>query len=1188
MSRPIKRRRSTDTSESEVAVATSSSPVGERPQIARRTFIKISGLSFGALSFPLLPGCGDDANEGLPDPGTLGFVVTALRPRDFVALRFAFYGLELNDEGDQLVSSGRGERLIVVTHASQHLLEEALLEKDGAHGDLPTPTKQPVQALLGGTSRVVFKVPSDVRSLDYDLVELLEACGAYEMKVSPNAAPPATTPAIVVPSLQLATPSRAALRSTIVRASLETVTEHRQAEARRRIARSSGLDLVTSAAIDPRVADVIASVSPGEPRAPGDTETAIELPFRLLISPNHLGGWAHATSPVEHNGRTELWHSRLGVRRQDGTVDEQQAYLRSIRAIWARDLDRPALPAVPFEATLTRENRTDLVRNTADFRAGTPLPAEVSRLMLSGLGGYLDADGSWDDAPRLERWVHRAALGRDHYVKVVEKGYLYPFGHRAVLVTITERKLERPDGYTPGSGPDPEHVAFLWKRQLIIVREPVKSYAASHRELPFTAVHVRDRVTPLLDGPIPASAPFVPRVDTAPYRFAMEGIDRGGGVLRFDAAVAFVRVDMHGNAQDDGAAMLYASHNAVDLAGQRMAFAEADEPDDTSFDTQRLYLEAVPDGSGNQQPGFVPALDKADVYVEAIRQLSGQDQPAEVRYHASYVGHGFGGQNAAGQVLFEVAGDGIDMAFSGQSDRSGGFLSPDMSVKGLSRSKGPVSGDVDAFAGGNLNPSDFFDRIDAKIFGVFELKDIIQHLTSEDGALDNAPRFVTQALDQVEGFVHDLSSLLHDLPRYTAQLANVPGALSSAIGAVENAHRPLSETTPSTLADLTAALGALATALDALRGQPPAGLGELLHARAQRIQDVIDAGLGPAIEAYRAGRELAKDLTVRLEWRPKIQGFGGIFVPNREDGLLLSLEARGKDSPGKPAGVDLVACIEDFHIHLIGQNAFLRIPFERLEFKVSSGKKPEIDVAFGLVRFDGVLAFVQKLADVIPADGLSEGPDIELTTEGITAGITLALPNLAVGIFSLENLSFSARFNIPFIGPPITTRFAFCSREQPFVLTVSMLGGGGFFAITASPRGVEILEAALEFGARLSMDLGVASGSLSIAAGMYFLMEDNQAELTGYLRLRGEVSVLRIVRIAIEILMELLYEFSSRKVVGRATVEVEVSVLCFSGSVKIKVERKFAGSNGDPTFAELMAPEGDARPWDEYLAAFAA
>ena len=54
--------------------------------------------------------------------------------------------------------------------------------------------------------------------------------------------------------------------------------------------------------------------------------------------------------------------------------------------------------------------------------------------------------------------------------------------------------------------------------------------------------------------------------------------------------------------------------------------------------------------------------------------------------------------------------------------------------------------------------------------------------------------------------------------------------------------------------------------------------------------------------------------------------------------------------------------------------------------------------------------------------------------------------------------------------------------------------------------------------------------------------------------------------------MALTYEFDTGKMVGQATITVEVKVLVFSGSVQISAERKFAGSNGDPS-----VPPGDGR-----------
>ena len=239
-----------------------------------------------------------------------------------------------------------------------------------------------------------------------------------------------------------------------------------------------------------------------------------------------------------------------------------------------------------------------------------------------------------------------------------------------------------------------------------------------------------------------------------------------------------------------------------------------------------------------------------------------------------------------------------------------------------------------------------------------------------------------------------------------------------------------------------------------------------------------------------------------------------------------------------------------------------------------------------------MLSFVEALKSLIPLDGFSDPPAIDVDASGIHASFSIALPNLAIGIFSLQNMSLGAGFTIPFIGDPLSVYFNFCTRESPFLLTVSFLGGGGFFGITIDPQGVQLLEAAFEFGASLSMDIGVASGGVHVIAGIYIRIEREDGSLTGYLRIGGEMSILGIISVSIELKMELTYEFGSGKVIGRATLTIEVEIFFFSFSVELTCERKFKGSGADPSFADLMAPfqlnGATVRPWDEYCMAFAA
>ncbi|HSJ19226.1 MAG TPA: hypothetical protein VK964_01510, partial [Nocardioidaceae bacterium] len=266
----------------------------------------------------------------------------------------------------------------------------------------------------------------------------------------------------------------------------------------------------------------------------------------------------------------------------------------------------------------------------------------------------------------------------------------------------------------------------------------------------------------------------------------------------------------------------------------------------------------------------------------------------------------------------------------------------------------------------------------------------------------------------------------------------------------------------------------------------------------------------------------------------------------------------------------------------------MRVPFDHMFFKAGSSGKPEVDVVLGEIEFLGVLSFVEVIKDLIPFDGFSDPPYLDVTTEGATAGFTLALPSVAVGVFNLSNMSLGADVSVPFLGKAVTVGFNFCTRERPFTLTVMALGGGGWFLIRVAPDGLDVLELGLEAGAALSVDFGVASGSISAMVGIYIRLEGEAGSLTGYFRLRGEVDVLGLISASIELYMELLYDFPTGKMIGRATITVEVEVLFFSGTVRISAERKLAGSNGDPSFREILGAESGTSPaWDQYCLAFA-
>jgi hypothetical protein len=326
-----------------------------------------------------------------------------------------------------------------------------------------------------------------------------------------------------------------------------------------------------------------------------------------------------------------------------------------------------------------------------------------------------------------------------------------------------------------------------------------------------------------------------------------------------------------------------------------------------------------------------------------------------------------------------------------------------------------------------------------------------------------------------------------------------------------------------------------------------------------------------------------------IESWPPTGGIRNIFAP-KDSAKTLTLAIEVRASAGGQPAVDVMAELVDFALNLVGDGdgALMSLVFQRVGFHAGSSGKPEIDVVFGKLEFLGPLAFVDKLRSLIPFDGFSDPPYVDVSSDGAKAGFDLALPNLSVGVFSLENIALGADARIPFLGDAVTVGFHFCAKESPFRLTVMCIGGGGWVELRASPKGMVLLEVGLEATACLSIDLGVASGSVSIAVGVYLRLEADKGSLTAYFRIRGEVDVLGLISASITLELSLRYEFDTGKLFGRASLVVEVEVLFFSASVEITCERRLAGSKGDPTLRQIMPPTaGMNDDWAQYCGAFA-
>ena len=1229
-----------------------------------------------------------------------------LRPDDLVVLDVLAWGLDLvgGKAGPGLVPAGNDSRL-EVRFPFQHLGERAFFRVEPVPPNDPAepPDPPPVQALAARGSRLVYEVPAGER-IEYSIGGVLAAMSRLPLLVAPLATPRSdiaglkfTTPVatltgglvlartiegllvVIAPgpgqAPKVAKRTRIRVRATVEAAPrsagagqvIATATSLRTARAilseetavdlsgktlaRKPVVREPGKGIRLERGFgDLIVGPVKRPPIKRKPSVPTAEQTAIEAPFRLIISPSDLGGFAHSTAAAAAPGdteRVELWHSRLGVRKVDPddktvTVDESRHPQRIIRAIWARDkeflppdADAPQGES-PFRMSLNPRDRVILVRQTADPAIAPPEPVDVKRLYLSSLGAYLDLHGRWETKPYseknlgpIESWDHEAPMGRDQFVQVVYPGYLFPFGFRAALVKVTERKI------LEAANPQ----AYLYQRKFIVVGRPVRTF--DDRRMPARQIQVRPLVTPDIDDPLPAqgqppkpSAPggellFWPTINSVKFRFTLDSIDHAGRKNRVQTPLLFVGAQLP-NTDFPAATIKNFYKNdperIIVVGGQSVAYAAPTKAGDTSFETVSFRFLGEPGAPGTLTS--TPSMEDADVVVPAMRHLAPAAPQTKVSYATPYLNGGFTGNNAEAQVFLALTAP-AKIEFGQGTDKAGGFVQPDLPVRGLSRALGTV-GEIDDLINKppaeRFNPTKFLDGVLPKLFGLFKLTEILKVV-----GLDGAPSFITDQLDRIAALLADFEELKSVVARSIDRLAddaitgatqplrdqaqaartainNIRAQLEAAVDElVDKVGDLLDLETPSSVADVTAAvsgaLNALAGVVNTLAGivrdtPMPAPVKAELERLVNALHPVLDAaeivetidriaqfvnGIDPSGLAVRA----------KFDWKPTLTNFpdvadnDALFIV-RPDGFLLSVEARASGATG--VGVDVLAELRQFALNLFPGAPLMRLAFDRIAFRAASGRKPEVDVVFNGIQFVGVLSFIETLKQLIPFDAFSDPPYLDVSPEGVVAGFDVALPSVSVGVFSLENISLGADARVPFLGEEaLTIGFHFCTREKPFRLTVMMIGGGGFVGIRLSPKGLVLLEMSLEAGACLSINLGVASGSVSIMVGVYLRLEGETGSLTGYFRIRGEVDVLGLISASITLELSLTYEFDTGKMVGRASIQIEVEVLFFSFTVEVSCERRLAGSNGDPSLEQQIGvlPNGDSPAWDKYCAAFA-
>jgi hypothetical protein len=1111
-------------------------PDGGNRSIDRRAFLAGAGILTGAAALDYIAQAALLKNPGAVSPKSLlsnpllfvtapeapTITLTMRRREDMLFMRVD--GYNLIRQGQKLKRKKSGQATLVFTFVPQHLTEQAYFMSSGGGNETPPSPGSPA-ALLAAPSRLAFNVPNNVPSIPYTIEGLLN-WSALQMALVPAAD-------YVPPPNLLFLLSRDKAR----RARQHAARKHAKAHAAssRAVVPTRGVTGLTpvppvSTVGAPPPIVIIGAGHPPEIRAPEPTETSIELPWHLAISPVVGSHWSHPTTPLTASGRTELWRTRLakgsGPNAKDGGA---------LRAVWnfdsqGGDFSGPGNPALegpeppdaalgPFRTSLTPNDRYQIVKLTSDFSLTGRADVKANKLWLTARGGFLDSNGVWDDPTlSLVQWKHQATLGRDQYVKVVKKGFLFPFGHHAVQVTVTEREFQEIGG---------QIVATSRQIQYLVIREPTLSYdpadtfgiANNSRDFPFRSLTLNTVRTPPLDGPTnfvnPAlgsspgpfsGVPFVPTVGGAPFMWHFVGTDWVGREIPFTTQAVFVIYEDATNPLLASFIRSAYNHRASDdpvrvshFGGKTIAFAQSVTAGDTDLQVKSMTWGASGGAGGsttqyqnNDQaicyPTLSPSINSADTGAQAIVRLASAEQASggaplngnpspAVAYYPPYVSTGFSTSQAptgnAGNVYMEIlfnASNATNLSFGNGS--SGGVLTPNIQLQGISRSLGPVA-DLDNIFNGKFDPNSVFaglsDDLQARILGGVTLGELI------------AP---------VQSF----------LDGGTPEIPN-PKALR------------ITYTTAGTVVTTT-----VVWKPDIVEDNP-----------------IVTPRGGGSTTAFTLDATVTTDLANPNNSSYTIQGKLTNFVVN-----LLSTDP---------------------------SNQFIAITFDNLTFGSASGQKANVDVKIHSVEFVGPLKFVEQLSEFMNFGG-DGGPKIVLKPTGVGADLTVNLPTIAAGVFTLSHVGINANFFLPFDGSPAIFGFGFSTRNNPFQLSFAIFGGGGYFGIKLGTDGVHEIDAGFDFGAMAAINLGVASGSVSLVAGFQFTYTldpstgQNGCVLTGYVKLSGSLSILGIITMSLEFDLSLTYQEPPPSVTGTASVTISISILFFHVSVTATATKTFTQSSG--------------------------
>ncbi len=875
------------------------------------------------------------------------------------------------------------------------------------------------------------------------------------------------------------------------------------------------------------------------------TVTSIEAPSRLIISPNELATWLHSAKAKSLNGRYELWHTRLSVKRPiDLQSSNELDQKPTVRAIFTPDSKQDS---TPFQSSLTPKNRSELVQlQTCSPGKEKGSNIEVNQLMLTALGSWLDlsyeSPESECEKADLSAWKHKVVMGRDEYSRVTEDGCLFPFGHRASLVTETKRTPLKYQG---------RMCTVLEKSEWIEVREPIKTYSTeTDLQFPFQSIEITPVVTPKIDdSEILMANAFWINVQGSPYLFYIVARDSDGNVKKeWFQALVFVM----STACSDSQVM------------KKITSKYQDDP----LKRNEVQL-------NGQEVALVPYSRKGANKYRVLTMRCGAEVVGSVPSSEDHLGRSEFRKYPLNPNMFPLQpkseGRGKQFKLEKFSKEKG--------------TRGAIVGEARTFSSTGSNY--FLPVISEWSIRVPSIETLLKASTSGTPAsVADAPirityldQFLKVGFDNTKNPGEIFAKLVTPVPlRFSSDkvgglakpdidiigLSRCNGPVGGPGTNPSRSDEILTQLMAATQLQQTKGMNAVA-AEDFFTSQGVGEGGELFNATllgAISLKDIIEEAEIPRLTTKVDPPPPATPEIVTTQYHFEVTRFKsiGLFRRNKDGKTRLELVSTVKQShiQKQSSGTLVEGTLTDFQLNFAD---FIRINFEKLRFH--STQRSKFDVSVSLYSDDPIelgqkLGPFGMLSKILKGAGLGNAI-VEVIQDGIRVGLAVGLPPIATGFWSFENVKLRSALEISFAGRPLFLYFGFSSPEDPFQLAASLLGGGGYLEIAASTRGLEKFKGALEFGGVVSINLYIVAAKAEILAGFYVDLDFSDAnqgpkpKLGGYWRVCAFVQLVQFISVSIEIGLGLAYDFDKNRLVGTGWAVLRLDLLLYSETLRVEV-----------------------------------